>query len=151
MYGSPALPRPLSPCPKPGSLASSPLQCDQIGQFIELWATFQSLWQQLICPNHLGNFCKGVKSFNFLLKSCLDNFLLVTLVASHTHTLTLIHTHTPCLPVGDSKSNLKLDLEVVVVVFVVVVVAAIFSHSKLSPFIRRRCLLLTSICQISSL
>ena len=28
-------------------------QCDQIGRFIEFWATFQSLWQQIICPNHL--------------------------------------------------------------------------------------------------
>ena len=28
-------------------------QCDQIGRFIGLWATFQSLWQQLICPNLL--------------------------------------------------------------------------------------------------
>ena len=27
-------------------------QCDQIGQFIALWATFQSLWRQLFCPNH---------------------------------------------------------------------------------------------------
>ena len=26
-------------------------QCDQIGQFIGLWATLQSIWQQLICPN----------------------------------------------------------------------------------------------------
>ena len=26
-------------------------QCDQIGQFFGLWATFQSLRQQLICPN----------------------------------------------------------------------------------------------------
>ena len=26
-------------------------QCDQTGQFIGLWATFKSLWQQLICPN----------------------------------------------------------------------------------------------------
>ena len=26
-------------------------QCDQIGQFIWLWATFQSLWQRLICLN----------------------------------------------------------------------------------------------------
>ena len=26
-------------------------QGDQIGQFIVLWATFQSLWQQLFCPN----------------------------------------------------------------------------------------------------
>ena len=39
-------------------------QCDQIGQFIGPW----SLWQQLICPNlptFLGNFCKGVKIYNF--------------------------------------------------------------------------------------
>ena len=28
-----------------------PNQCDQIWQFIELWATFQSLWKQLFCPN----------------------------------------------------------------------------------------------------
>ena len=26
-------------------------QCDQIGRFIGRWATFQSLWRQLICPN----------------------------------------------------------------------------------------------------
>ena len=26
-------------------------QCDQIKQLIALWATFQSLWQQLFCPN----------------------------------------------------------------------------------------------------
>ena len=26
-------------------------QCDQIWKFIELWATVQSVWQQLICPN----------------------------------------------------------------------------------------------------
>ena len=38
-------------------------QCDHIGQFIILWATFQSPG-----PNHqhiLGNFCKGVKIFHF--------------------------------------------------------------------------------------
>ena len=28
-----------------------PLQSDQIWRFIGLLATFQSLWQQLICPN----------------------------------------------------------------------------------------------------
>ena len=28
-------------------------QCDQIGRFIGPWATLQSLWQQLICPNLL--------------------------------------------------------------------------------------------------
>ena len=26
-------------------------QCDQIERFIGLWATFHSLWQQLVCPN----------------------------------------------------------------------------------------------------
>ena len=26
----------------------APVQCDQIGRFITLWATFQSLWQQLV-------------------------------------------------------------------------------------------------------
>ena len=26
-------------------------QCDQIGQFMGLWATFKSPWWQLICPN----------------------------------------------------------------------------------------------------
>ena len=26
-------------------------QCDQIGRFIGLWATFQSLWQKLISSN----------------------------------------------------------------------------------------------------
>ena len=26
-------------------------QCDQIGRFSALWAAFQSLWQQLLCPN----------------------------------------------------------------------------------------------------
>ena len=27
------------------------IQCDQIGRFIGLWATFKSLWPQLVCPN----------------------------------------------------------------------------------------------------
>ena len=43
-------------------------QCDQIGQFIGLWATFQNLWQQLFLTKSytfLGNFCTGVKIFNF--------------------------------------------------------------------------------------
>ena len=26
-------------------------QCDQIGQFFGLWATFLNMWQQLVCPN----------------------------------------------------------------------------------------------------
>ena len=36
-------------------------QCDQIGRFITLWATFQSPWKQLFCPKCqqiLSNFCK---------------------------------------------------------------------------------------------
>ena len=28
-------------------------QCNQMGRFFTLWATIQSLWQQLICPNLL--------------------------------------------------------------------------------------------------
>ena len=52
-------------------------QCDQIGQFIGLWATFQSLWQQLICPNLPRSetfLVKVSKSFIFLVKSFLGNF-----------------------------------------------------------------------------
>ena len=30
---------------------TSPDQCDQIWRFIELWVTFKSFWQQLLCPN----------------------------------------------------------------------------------------------------
>ena len=29
----------------------TPYQCDQIGRFFGLWATFLSVWQKLICPN----------------------------------------------------------------------------------------------------
>ena len=37
-------------------------------RFNTLWATFQSLWQQLFCPNCLyfyTIFCKGLKNFHF--------------------------------------------------------------------------------------
>ena len=47
------------------------LQCDQIGQFIALWVTFQSLCQQLFCQNHpyfLAIFVKRSKSFMFLVE-----------------------------------------------------------------------------------
>ena len=47
-------------------------QCDQVGQFIGLWATFQSPRPQLICPNLLhfqAIFVKVSKSFIFLGKS----------------------------------------------------------------------------------
>ena len=51
------------------------IQCDQIGQFIGLWATFQSHWQQLICPNLPHSIIVKVsKSFIFLVKSVLGNF-----------------------------------------------------------------------------
>ena len=44
-------------------------KCDQIGRFIGIWTTFQILWQQF-----LGNFCKGVKVFNFYSEIILGNF-----------------------------------------------------------------------------
>ena len=52
-------------------------QCDQIWRFIGLWATFWSLWQQLICPNlphSYAIFVKLSKSFIFLVKPFLGNF-----------------------------------------------------------------------------
>ena len=56
-------------------------QCDHIGQFIGLWATFQSLVVIITLPKSrtfLGNFCKGLtplqKSAIFLVKSFLGNF-----------------------------------------------------------------------------
>ena len=38
-----------------------------VTRLIGLWATFQSLWQQLVCPIYhiLRQFLKGVKIFNF--------------------------------------------------------------------------------------
>ena len=47
------------------------LKCDQIERFIGLWATFQGLPKS---PTFLGNFCKGVKIYNFLLEIILGNF-----------------------------------------------------------------------------
>ena len=71
------------------SQSTRPLQCDQIGRFIALWATFQSLWQQLFCPKSptfLVNFCKVVEIFHFArdiifgqLLRTFGNFLQVTL------------------------------------------------------------------------
>ena len=52
-------------------------QCDQIMKFIGLWATIQSLWQQLISPNLLHTqaiFIKVSKSLIFLVKSFWGNF-----------------------------------------------------------------------------
>ena len=54
------------------------LQCDQIGWLIALLPTFQSLWQQLFCPNHphfKAIFVKLSKSFMFLVQLFLCNFL----------------------------------------------------------------------------
>ena len=41
-----------------------------------IYCTFQSLWQQLFCPNHpyFRQFCKGVNIFHFLVVSFLGNF-----------------------------------------------------------------------------
>ena len=63
-------------------------QCDQIEQFIALWATFQSRWQQLFCPNRphcLAIFVKVSKLFSFIVKSFLGNFYrhLATIYWSH--------------------------------------------------------------------
>ena len=59
-------------------------QSDQIGLFIAVWATFQSLWQQLFLsklPTFLCNVCKVI----FQVKSFLGNFdrHLVTFYWSH--------------------------------------------------------------------
>ena len=65
-------------------------QCDQIRWFIALWATFQSLWQQLICPNcpHFRGFLYRCQNISFfLVKSFLGNFddrHLATFYWSHT-------------------------------------------------------------------
>ena len=66
-------------------------QCDQIGRFIELWASFQSLWQQFYCPNYpyfRWFFVKVSKSLIFLVKSFLSNF--------YRHLATFYWSH--CLP-----------------------------------------------------
>ena len=44
------------------------VQCDQIGRFIGLWASFQNLCATISLPKSptfLGNFCKGVKIIHF--------------------------------------------------------------------------------------
>ena len=40
-------------------------QCDQIGRFISLWATFKASYYFAQIALILGNFCKGVKIFHF--------------------------------------------------------------------------------------
>ena len=49
----------------------------RLGDLLDVGATFQSLWQQLICPNFPHSqaiFVKGSKSSIFLVKSFLGNF-----------------------------------------------------------------------------
>ena len=46
---------------------------DKIGRFIALWATSQSLWQQLFCQN-CAHFCKDGKIFHFSSEIILGNF-----------------------------------------------------------------------------
>ena len=63
-------------------------QCDQIGRFIGLWATLQSLLHQLICPNLLHTwaiFEKVSKYVIFIVKTFLGNFYrhLATFYWSH--------------------------------------------------------------------
>ena len=50
-------------------LRQTSVQCDQIGQFIALWANFQRLWQQFFVQiAHI------LESFIFQVKSFLGNF-----------------------------------------------------------------------------
>ena len=52
-------------------------KCDQIGRFIGLWVTFQSLWQQLFCPNHthFRQLLQRCQNFSFfLVESFLEDF-----------------------------------------------------------------------------
>ena len=49
----------------------------RLGDLLDFWATFQSIWQQLFCPNLPQSkefFVKVSKSLIFLLKSFLGNF-----------------------------------------------------------------------------
>ena len=63
--------------------------CDQIGRFIGLRATFQSLWQQSVCPNlphSQAIFVNVSKSLIFPVKSFRGNFIqtyLATFYWSH--------------------------------------------------------------------
>ena len=77
-------------------------QCDQIGQFIGLWATFQSLCQQLVYPNlphYEAIFVKVSKSLIFQVKSFLGNFYThLQIFTGHTdqHTLSKVRS-TSCV------------------------------------------------------
>ena len=73
-------------------------QCDQIRRFFALWATIQSLWQQLYypnCPHCWAIFVKVPKSFIFLVKSYLGNFNrhLAIFIWSHLQVMWLVFTN----------------------------------------------------------
>ena len=79
-------------------------QFDQIWRFFGLWATFQSLWQQVICPILLNSqtiFVKVSKSFIFLVKSFLGNFYrhLAIFIWSHWWRPILKTDKNPCIKI----------------------------------------------------
>ena len=51
-------------------------QCDQIGRFFALWATFKAFGKINLpkSPTFLGKFCKGVKIYHFSREIILGNF-----------------------------------------------------------------------------
>ena len=73
-------------------------QCNQIGRFVVLWSTIESLWQQLICPNlshSWASFVKVSKSFIFLVNSLLGNFYRHLAIFFWSHWLLANHTFKP--------------------------------------------------------
>ena len=75
-------------------------QCDQIGQFIGLWTSFESLWQQLICQNlpHSKVIFVNVKIYHFSCEINLrqllytfSDFFLVTLLATSNQSVPFQH------------------------------------------------------------
>ena len=69
-------------------------QCDQIGRFFGFWATFQSLWQQLIFPILLHSqaiFVKVSKTIIVLVKLFLGDFYRHLAIFLWSHCLLLTH------------------------------------------------------------
>ena len=90
-------------------------QCDQIGRFIGLWATFQSIWQQLICPNipySQAIFVKVSKSLIFLVESILGNFW--RLFTGHTVSGGFQHMHMHNIQPKYNKMNQNIGHSIVV-------------------------------------
>ena len=78
------------------------VQCDQIGHIIALWPTFQSLWQQLFCPNYphfKAIFVKMSKIFMLPVESFFGNF--------YRHLATFNWSH--CSPVVDPIKDCGYD------------------------------------------